>query len=88
MEDLDSLYINLVKVDTHTQRGGGGGGGGLCFFPEDKTSKLGVFSSCSFIPSAIFETTLVMVSCYDVISNRWLSQFGVKIHVFSTFFNN
>ena len=24
-EDLDSLYINLVKVDTHTQRKGGGG---------------------------------------------------------------
>ena len=37
----------------------------LRFFLEDKTSALDVFSSCSFIPPADFETSLVMVSCYD-----------------------
>ena len=36
----------------------------LSFFVEDKTSALDVFSSCSFIPCAHFETSLVMVSCY------------------------
>ena len=34
------------------------------FFPQDKTSVPDVFSSCSFIPRAHFETSLVMVSCY------------------------
>ena len=34
------------------------------FFLEDKTSVPDVFSSCSFIPRAHFETSLVMVSCY------------------------
>ena len=53
-------------------RGGGGGGGGmptprkvfLSFFLEDKTSAPDVFSSCSFIPGTLFETSSVMVSCY------------------------
>ena len=36
----------------------------LSFFLEDKTSAPDVFSSCSFIPCAHFETSLVMVSCY------------------------
>ena len=61
-------------------------------FLEDKTSAPDVFSSCSFIPSALFETDLVMVSCYgaryDVISSRCSNQFWVKIHVFSTSLNN
>ena len=52
----------------------GGGGGGvatpppmrffLSFFLEDETSAPDVFSSCSFIPPADFETSVVMVSCY------------------------
>ena len=29
-----------------------------------------------------------MITRYDVLSSRWSSQFGVKIHVFSTSFNN
>ena len=36
----------------------------LSFFLKDKTSAPDVFSSCSFIPRADFETSLVMVSCY------------------------
>ena len=36
----------------------------LNFFLEDKTSVPDVFSSCSFIPRAHFETSLVMVGCY------------------------
>ena len=36
----------------------------LSFSLEDKTSAPDVFSSCSFIPRADFETSLVMVSCY------------------------
>ena len=35
-----------------------------------------------------FETSLVMVSHYDYDSSRWSSPFWVKMHVFSTFFNN
>ena len=35
------------------------------FFLEGKTSASDVFSSCSFIPRADFETSLVMVSRYD-----------------------
>ena len=54
------------------EQGSGGGGGAGChptkfflsFFLEDKTSAPDVFSSCSFIPCAHFETSLVMVSCY------------------------
>ena len=34
------------------------------FFLDDKTSEPDVFSSCSFIPCAHFETSLVMVSYY------------------------
>ena len=52
-------------------RGVGGGGGMptprkvfLSFFLEDKTSAPDVFSSCSFIPRTLFETSSVMVSCY------------------------
>ena len=41
-----------------------GGGGALSFFLEDKTSALDVFSSCSFIPRADIETSLLIVSCY------------------------
>ena len=78
---------------------GGGEGAGfhptkvfLSFFLEDKTSAPDVSSSCLFILWAHFETSLVMVSCYgyeiDVISSRWSSHFCVKIHVFSTSFNN
>ena len=52
-----------------TRAGGGGGGGGgvnffLIFFLDDKTSAPEVFSRCSFIPRAHFETSLVMVSFY------------------------
>ena len=58
----------------------------LSFFLENKTSAPEVFNSCSFIPRADFETSLVMVVAmvtrYDVISSRWSSQFWVKIHVF------
>ena len=36
----------------------------LSFFLEDKTSAPDVFSSCSFIPRAHFETSSVMVSFY------------------------
>ena len=35
------------------------------FFLEDKASASDVFGSCSFIPRADFETSLVMVSRYD-----------------------
>ena len=34
------------------------------FFLDDKTSEHEVFSSCSFIPRAHFETSLVMVIYY------------------------
>ena len=36
----------------------------LSFFLKNKTSVPDVFSSCSFIPHAHFETSLVIVSCY------------------------
>ena len=42
----------------------GGRGGGLSFFLEDKTSAPDIFSSCSFIPCAHFETSLVIISVY------------------------
>ena len=64
----------------------------LSFFLEDKTSAPVVFSSCSFIPRAHFETRLVMFSCYGyeiwVISSRWSRQFWVEIHAFSTSFDS
>ena len=57
---------------------------------EDKKSVPDVFSSCSFIPRAQFETSLVMVSCYgyevDVISSRWSSQFLDENTCFFNFF--
>ena len=37
----------------------------LIFFLEDETSAPDVFSSCSFIPRAHFETSQVMVRYYD-----------------------
>ena len=64
------------------------------FSSEDKTSILGVFSSCSFIPRAHFETSSLMSSfynydkLYDVISRMWPSHFWVKIYVFSISLNN
>ena len=62
------------------------------FFLDDETSAPDVLSSCSFILRAHFQTSLVTVSYYgygyDVISSRWSSKFWVKMHVFSTFFNN
>ena len=61
------------------------GGGGchppkvfVSFLLEDKTSAPDVFSSCSFIPGAHFESSSVSVSMvkrYDVISRRWSSNF-------------
>ena len=36
----------------------------LSFFLEAKTLAPDVFSRCSFIPRADFQTSLVMVSCY------------------------
>ena len=62
----------------------------LSCFPRGLKTAPEVFSSCSVIPRALFETSLVMVSCcgtrYDDISSRCPSQFGVKIHVFFNFF--
>ena len=64
------MYKNNTLVLTLGRTRGGGGGYYpslkvfLSFFPEDKTSAPDVFSSCSFIPRADFETSLVMVSCY------------------------
>ena len=61
---------NILTALTLGCTGGKGGRGGhphkvfLSFFVEDKTSAPDVFSSCSFIPHAHFETSLVMVSCY------------------------
>ena len=61
----------------------------LSFFLEDKASAPDVFSGCSFISRAHLErSSVAMVTRYDVISSRWSSHFWVKIHVFSTFFNN
>ena len=59
----------LLKPRTYKEGGGGGG----ChtphkvfmrFFLDDKTSASDVFSSCSFISRAHFETSLVMVRFY------------------------
>ena len=66
--------------------------GGYHFLENSRiTSVPDVFSICSFIPRAHFETSLVivaMVTRYDVIRSRCSSQFWVKIHVFSTSFKN
>ena len=75
--------------------GGGRGGGGRrwflppplffeFFFLDDKTSAQDDFCSCSFLPRAHFETSLVMVSyCgYEIWRSRWSSHFWIKMHVF------
>ena len=66
--------VLFLQVNPRMYNGVGGGGGvdatvlPIRFFSvvilEDKTSAPDVFSSCSFIPRADFETSLVMVSCY------------------------
>ena len=68
---MNSAGNNVRQINPRMTMGGGGGGGChlaklfLSFFSiEDKTSAPEVFSSCSFIPGAHFETSLVMVSCY------------------------
>ena len=80
-----TLGRTLFKVE------GSGGGGGLppplffgVFFLVDKTSAPDVFCSCSFLPRAHFETSLVMVSYsgYEIWCSRWSSHFRIKMHVF------
>ena len=93
--------LHQCAVNPRTYKMAGGGGWGrlqpasevfFIFFLDGKTSAPDVFSSCSFIPRAHFETSLVMVSHYGyeicVISSMWSSHFWVKMNVFSTFFNN
>ena len=60
------------RTDVQGVWGGGGKGrevpppwGFSEFFLNDKTSTPEVFCSCSFIPCAHFETSLVTVSYYD-----------------------
>ena len=68
----------------------------LSFFPEDKTSAPDVFSSCSFIPRANFETSSVAFSDIQLLWLRDMTlyvaggkaSFGCKYMFFSTFFNN
>ena len=70
----NTVYGLRYRLNPRTYKGVGGGGGKgwllpthkvfLSFFLEDKTSAPDVFSSCSFIPRANFEVSLVMVSCY------------------------
>ena len=76
--DMATITLHKRPVDKVNQvtlgRTRGGGGGVVVdatpdkvfpsFFLEGKTSVPDVFSSCSFIPRAHFETSLVMVSCY------------------------
>ena len=75
MTDVCALVILRVKSEVVSfnldVQGGGGGGVGmlplkvfLSFLLEDKTSAPDVFSSCSFIPRAHFESSSVMVSFY------------------------
>ena len=65
--------LHQCAVNPRTYKMGGGGGWGrlqpasevfFIFFLDGKTSAPDVFSSCSFIPRAHFETSLVMVSHY------------------------
>ena len=57
-------YMALCDGLTHgrTRRGGGVV---VEIFLDDKTSASDFFNSCSFIPHAHFETSLVMVSYYS-----------------------
>ena len=89
--------LTSIDFNLRTHKGGGGRGGChtlLRFFFDNNTSAPDVFSSSSFIPRTHFETSLVTISFYgygaryDVISSRWSSHFWVKMHVFSTSFNN
>ena len=74
----------------YSRKGGWGVGGGevfLIFLLDDKISAPEVFCSCSFIPRVHFETSL-MVTRYDVIKSSWSRHLWMKMHIFSTFFNN
>ena len=64
-----TCFITMLQNELtlgRTRRGGGGGwmtppySYSEFFFLEDETSALDVFNSCSFIPCAHFETSLVM----------------------------
>ena len=66
------LFIYLFIVDNIINPRSDGGGVvdsprkvSLSFFLEGKTLATDVFSSCSFIPSAHVESSLVMDSFYD-----------------------
>ena len=70
---MNSAGNNVRQINPRMTMEWGGGVGGVdvtylrfseFFSIEDKTSAPEVFSSCSFIPGAHFETSLVMVSCY------------------------
>ena len=63
------INIVLTKMMLRINLTAGGGGGG--YYPQkNKTSAPEVFSRCSFIPRADFETSLVMVSCYGYAIRR------------------
>ena len=51
------IHCDYAYPRTYKGRGRGRGKGKLSFFLEDKTSAPDVFSSCSFIPRAHFETS-------------------------------
>ena len=84
-----ALFFVINHLPDVTKLSGVQGEGGWChpslevlfiFFLDDKTSAPEVFSSCSFIPRARFETSLVMISYYMVrrcvvIRCRWSSHF-------------
>ena len=63
-----ATLFKILIFNPRTYRRGGGGGRFKVFlsFFLDKTSASApdVFSSCSVIPRADFETSLVIVSCY------------------------
>ena len=82
---IDTFSSEFFEHDDSTLgrtsgRGGGGGGAtrlrffSVCFL-EDKTSALDVLSNCSFIPLALFESSVSTVTRYDVIRRRWSSHF-------------
>ena len=64
------INIVLTKMMLRINLTARGGGGGVCLPQKDKTSAPKVFSRCSFIPRAHFETSLVMVSCYGYAIRR------------------